>query len=72
MSCRESIKSSHRLIGEELEQMVIIEGSFMGGVSVVIQHPVVKDEFQFRPLNVTQKVLNASEKILWFGELLSC
>jgi hypothetical protein len=34
--------------------------------------PVVKDEFQFRPLNFTQKFLNTSEKILWPGELLSC
>jgi hypothetical protein len=47
-------------------------------VSIVIQHPlnpfypVVKDEFQSRPLNFTQKYLNTSEKILWHGELLSC
>jgi hypothetical protein len=47
-------------------------------VSIVIQHllnplyPVAKDEFQFRPMNFTQKFLNVSEKILWHGELLSC
>jgi hypothetical protein len=46
-------------------------------VSIVIQHPLnqlypmVKGEFQFRPLIVIQKFLNASEKILWPGELLS-
>jgi hypothetical protein len=46
-------------------------------VSIVVQHPldplyaVVKDEFQFRPMNFTQKFPNASEKILWPGELLS-
>jgi hypothetical protein len=53
----------------------------MEAVSIVIQrplipfYPVVKDEFQFRSLNFTQKflnVLNASEKILWPRELLSC
>jgi hypothetical protein len=58
--------------------MVIIESLLMEAVSSVIQHPldlldpVVKDEFQFRPLNFNQKFLNASEKILWAGELLSC
>jgi hypothetical protein len=31
---------------------------------------VAKDEFPFRPLNFIQKFLNASEKILWPGELL--
>jgi hypothetical protein len=47
-------------------------------VFIVIQHPlnalypVVKGEFQFKPLNFTQKFLNASEKILWPGALLSC
>jgi hypothetical protein len=47
-------------------------------VSIVIQRPlnprapVVKNEFEFIPLNFTQKLLNASEKILWSGELLSC
>jgi hypothetical protein len=46
-------------------------------VSIIIQHPlnllypVVKDEFQFRPLNFTQKFLNASEKILCPEELMS-
>jgi hypothetical protein len=30
-------------------------------------NPVVKDEFQFGPLNFTQKFLNASEKILCPG-----
>jgi hypothetical protein len=45
-------------------------------VSIVIRqplspfYPVVKDEFQFRHLKVTQKFLNASEKILWPGEVL--
>jgi hypothetical protein len=51
--------------------MVIIENLPVEAVSIVIQHPltlnpfypVVKDEFQFRPLNFTQKFLNASEKI---------
>jgi hypothetical protein len=57
--------------------MVVIEGLLMEVVSIVVQHPlnplypVVKDEFQFRCLNFTQKELNASEKILWPGELLS-
>jgi hypothetical protein len=47
-------------------------------VSIVIQHPlnplypVVKDEFQFRPLNLSQKSLNASEKIPWSGKLSFC
>jgi hypothetical protein len=35
-------------------------------------NPVVKDEFQFRPLIFTQKFVNASEKILWPGKLLLC
>jgi hypothetical protein len=58
--------------------MVIIEGLLIEVVSIVIQcplnpvYPGMKDEFQFRPLNFTQKSLNASEKILWPGELLSC
>jgi hypothetical protein len=58
--------------------MVLIEGLLMEVVSIVIQHllsplsPVVKDEFQFRSLNFTQKFLNANEKILWLGELFSC
>jgi hypothetical protein len=58
--------------------MVIIEGLVMKVVSMVIQHPLnplypaAKDEFQFRPLNVTQKLLNASEKILWPEELFFC
>jgi hypothetical protein len=68
---RESISSDYRPIGAELEQMVIIEGLLMEIISIVIQHPlnllypVVKDEFQFRPLNFTHKFPNASEKILW-------
>jgi hypothetical protein len=51
--------------------MVIIEDLLMEIVSSVIQHPLnpfyprAKDKFQFRPLNFTQKFLNASEKILW-------
>jgi hypothetical protein len=57
--------------------MVIIEGLFMEFVSIVIQqqhplnqlYPVMKNEFQFRSLTFTQKFLNASEKILWPGEL---
>jgi hypothetical protein len=58
--------------------MVIRESLLMEIVSIVIQHPlnpldpVVKDEFQFRPLNFTQKFLYASEKILWPWLLLSC
>jgi hypothetical protein len=73
---RRSIRSGDRPIRAELERMVIIKGLHMEGVSIVIQHPVnphypmVKDEFQFRPLNFIQKFLNASEKILWPGELL--
>jgi hypothetical protein len=57
--------------------MVIIEGLLMAVFSIIIQHPlnllypVVKDEFQFRPLNFTQKFLNASEKILCPEELMS-
>jgi hypothetical protein len=55
-----------------------MEDLFMKVVSIVIQHPlnplypVMKDEFEFRPLNFTHNFLNASEKILWPGELLSC
>jgi hypothetical protein len=51
--------------------MVIIKSLIMKVVSIVIQRPlnpaytVVKDKFQSRTLNV-------SEKILWPGELLSC
>jgi hypothetical protein len=47
-------------------------------VSIIIRHPlnqlypVVKYEFQFKLWNFTQTFLNASEKILWPGELLSC
>jgi hypothetical protein len=58
--------------------MVIMDDLFMEIVPIIIQHllnpvcPVVKDEFQFRPLSFTQKFLNASEKIFWPGELLSC
>jgi hypothetical protein len=58
--------------------MVIIQGLLVEVVSVVIKHslnplyPMVKDEFQFRLLNFIQKSLNASEKILWPGKLLSC
>jgi hypothetical protein len=58
--------------------MVIIKDLFMEVVSIVIKHPlnplypVVKDMFQLRPLNFTQKFLNAREKILWSGEMLSC
>jgi hypothetical protein len=58
--------------------MVIIKSRLMEVVSVVIQHPLnplypmVEEEFQFRLLNFTQKFLNASEKILWPGELSSC
>jgi hypothetical protein len=58
--------------------MAIREGLLMEMVSIVIQHPwnplypVVKDEFQFRPLNFTKKFLNVSEKIFWPEELLSC
>jgi hypothetical protein len=62
---RGSISSGHRPIGAELEQMVIIEGLLMEVVSIVVRHPlnplcpVVKDKFQFRPLNCTQKFLNS-------------
>jgi hypothetical protein len=58
--------------------MVIIKGLLMELISILIRHPlnpldrVAKDEFQFRPLNFTQKFLTAREKILWPGELLSC
>jgi hypothetical protein len=58
--------------------MVILRGLFMEVVSIVLQSPlkqlylVVRDGFQFRTLNFTQKFLNANEKILWPGELLSC
>jgi hypothetical protein len=58
--------------------MVVTEGLFMEVVSIVIQHPlnpldpVVKDEFQFRPLNFTHKFMNTTEKILVPGALLSC
>jgi hypothetical protein len=72
-----SINSGHMPIEAELERMVITGGLFMEVVSTIIQHPlnalypVVKDEFQFRPLNFIQKYLNASEKILRPGKLLS-
>jgi hypothetical protein len=68
-----SISSGHRPIGAELEPMVIRKGLLIEIVSMVIEHilnllyPVVKDQFQFRPLNFTQKFLNVSEKILWPG-----
>jgi hypothetical protein len=70
-------RRSIRPIEAELEQMVSTEGLLMEAVSIVIQHPlnslypVVKDELQFTLLNFTQKLLNASEKILWPGEVLS-
>jgi hypothetical protein len=57
--------------------MVTRESLFMEVVSVVVQDllnplcPVVKEEFQFIPLNFTQKFLNASEGIHWPAELLS-
>jgi hypothetical protein len=72
------ISSGRRPIGAELEQMMTIKALFMEVVSIVIQHPlnqlypVVKDEFQFRHMNFTQKFPNASEKIPWLGELLFC
>jgi hypothetical protein len=37
---RVSIRSGHRLIGAELERIVIIENLFMEVVSIVIQHPL--------------------------------
>jgi hypothetical protein len=49
--------------------MMIIEDLLMEVVSIIIQHPlnplypVVKEEFQFKPLNFIQKFLKASEKI---------
>jgi hypothetical protein len=55
-----------------------MEGLLMEIFSIVVQHsliplyPVMKIEFQFRPLNFTQKFLNASDKILWPGALLLC
>jgi hypothetical protein len=70
------IYSGHTPIRAELERMVVIEGLLMEAISIVIQYllnplyPVVKDKFQFKPLNFTQKVLNASEKIVWPRELL--
>jgi hypothetical protein len=69
-SIKRSISSDHRPIGAELERMVIREGLLLEVVPIVIRHPlnplypVVKDEFQLRPLNFAQKFLNASEKIL--------
>jgi hypothetical protein len=76
--CRRSISSGHKPTGAELEQMVIIEGLLMEVVSIVLQHsltslyPVVTDDFQFRAPNFVQNFLNASETILWPGELLPC
>jgi hypothetical protein len=58
--------------------MVVRECLLTEIVSIVMQHalnplyPVVKDEFQFRPLNFSQKFVNATEKSLWPRELLSC
>jgi hypothetical protein len=75
---RGPISSGHGPIRAGLERMVIIEVLLMEVASIVIQHPlnslypVVKNELSFRPLNFTQKFLNASEKILCPGELLSC
>jgi hypothetical protein len=57
-----SISSGYRPIGAEVERMVIIEKLHMEVVSIGIQHtlnplyPMVKDEFQSRPLNFTQNV----------------
>jgi hypothetical protein len=71
---RGSISSGHRPNGAELERMMIAKCLF----SITIQHPVnplypvVKDEFQFRPLDFIQTFLNANEKILSPGELLPC
>jgi hypothetical protein len=68
----------HRPLRAELKRMVIIKDLFMEVVSIVIQHPlnplylVIKDQFQFQPLNFTQKFLNVSEKILWPRKLLVC
>jgi hypothetical protein len=76
MPIQGSISSGHRPIEPEMERTVTIEGLLMEVVSIAIQQssnpfdPVVKNEFQFRPLNFTQKFLNASEKILWPRELL--
>jgi hypothetical protein len=76
MNVAGSISRGHRPIGAELKRLVIIDGLLMEMVSIIIQYPlnpldpVVKDEFQFRPLNLTQKTLSASEKIFWSGELL--
>jgi hypothetical protein len=59
--------------------MMVIEDLLMQAISIVIQqqhslnslYQLMKDEFQFRPLNFTQEVLNANE-ILWPEKLLSC
>jgi hypothetical protein len=56
-----SISRDHSQIGANWERRVIIEGLLTEVVSIAVQHPlnpfylVVKDEFQFRPLNFTQK-----------------
>jgi hypothetical protein len=58
--------------------MVITEGLLMAVVSIIIQHPlnlpylVMKDDFQSKHLNFTQKSQSANDKILWPGELLIC
>jgi hypothetical protein len=58
--------------------MVIIDGLLIKVISIILQYPlnplypVVKDEFQFRSLNFTQKYLNGNEKILWPGGLSFC
>jgi hypothetical protein len=58
--------------------MVIIKELLMEIVSIIIQHPLnllyllVKDEFQFKPVDFTPKCLNAIDKILWLDKLLPC
>jgi hypothetical protein len=58
--------------------MVMTEVLFMEVLSIIIQRssksldPVVEDMFQFRPLNLVQKCVNAVKRIPWSGILLAC
>jgi hypothetical protein len=58
--------------------MVVMECLFMELVSSVMQHilkaldPMVEDMFQFGPLTLVQRRLNAIKQIWWPSELLFC
>jgi hypothetical protein len=72
-----SISSGHRPVEAILSPLMRTEGLPKEVVSVILQHPsdpldpVVKHEFQFRPLNFLKECLNARKKIVWLVEMLS-